>query len=55
MVSPVGFDAAAFGTFEDDLTLLEAHLLYVFLGGVTSRHGSGVWRSGFIMMMRGER
>ena len=42
MMSPVGFDAAAFRTFEDDLTLLEAHLLYIFLGGITSRDSSRV-------------
>ena len=45
MMSPVRFDAAAFRTFEDDLTLLEAHLLDVFLGGVTPGDGSGIWRN----------
>jgi len=42
VVCPVRFDAATLGTLEYDLPLLEAHPLYVLLGGVTSGHGSWV-------------
>ena len=41
-MGPVRLDTAALGTLEDHLTLLEAHLLDVLLGSVTSGHGSRV-------------
>ena len=48
-MSTVRFDTAAFRTFEDDLTLLKTHLLYVFLCSVTSRDGSRVLKSAVII------
>ena len=48
-MGPVRLDTAALGTLEDHLTLLEAHLLDVFLGGVTPGDGSGIWRNVLIL------
>ena len=40
MVGTLGLDAAALGTLEDHLTLLETHPLDVLLGGVTAGDGA---------------